>query len=86
MILLGNGEGYFQRGARIERATGGLRVADFNRDGLSDLAVSLPQGTLAVWLSRGDGTLRPPVETPDAGLGIVADFNRDGVPDIGNRN
>ena len=82
VILLGNGEGYFQRGARIEWATGGLRVADFNRDGLSDLAVSLPQGTLAVWLSRGDGTLRPPVETPDAGLGIVADFNRDGVPDI----
>ena len=83
VILLGNGEGYFQRGARIEWTTGGLRVADFNRDGLSDLAVSLPQGTLAVWLSRSDGTLHPPVETPDTGfLGIVADFNRDGLPDI----
>jgi hypothetical protein len=81
VILLGNGEGYFQRGARIE--WGGLRVADFNRDGLSDLAVSLPQGRLAVLLSRGDGTLRPPVETPDTGfLGIVADFNRDALPDI----
>jgi uncharacterized protein (TIGR03437 family) len=81
VILLGNGEGYFQRGARIERS--GLRVADFNRDGLSDLAVSLPQGGLAVLLSRGDGTLRPPVETPDTGFfGIAADFNRDGVPDI----
>jgi hypothetical protein len=66
IILLGNGEGAFQRGARIERGGGGAQVADFNKDGLSDIATNLPQARLAVWLNRGDGTFRAPVETPRA--------------------
>ena len=39
-------------------------------------------GALAVWLNRGNGTFRAPVETSDARVGVVADFNRDGVPDM----
>jgi len=81
IMLLGNGEGSFQRGARIS-ASGAARVADFNRDGFSDLAAAPRTGTLSVWLNRGDGTFREPIETGDAAMGIVADFNRDGVPDI----
>ena len=82
IVLLGNGEGYFQRGARISASGSGARVADFNRDGFSDLAATPRTGTLAVWLSRGDGTFRPPVETAEAAPGIVADFNRDGIADM----
>jgi uncharacterized protein (TIGR03437 family) len=82
VVLLGNGEGDFQRGARISASGNGARVADFNRDGFSDLAVTPRTGTLAVWLNRGEGTFRPPVETADAAPGIVTDFNRDGVPDM----
>ena len=82
IVLLGNGQGDFQRGARISASGSGARVADFNRDGFSDLAVTTPTGTLAVWLNRGDGTFRPPVQTADAAPGIVSDFNRDGVPDM----
>jgi hypothetical protein len=82
IVLFGNGEGYFQRGARIPASGSGAQVADFNRDGLSDIATNLPQGGLRIWLNRGDGTFRSPVETSDAAAGVVADFNRDGVPDM----
>jgi uncharacterized protein (TIGR03437 family) len=82
IVLLGNGEGAFQHGARISASGSGTRVAEFNRDGFSDVAANLPQSRLGVWLNRGDGTFRPPVETSDAGVGVVADFNRDGIPDI----
>jgi hypothetical protein len=85
IVLLGNGEGAFQRGARIAASGGGARVADFNRDSLSDVATNLPQGGLAVWFSRADGTFRSPVESFDAAVGVVADFNRDGVPDMATR-
>ena len=42
IVLLGNGEGDFQRGARISASGGGALVADFNRDGFSDLAAMPP--------------------------------------------
>ncbi|HEY6763568.1 MAG TPA: choice-of-anchor D domain-containing protein [Candidatus Sulfotelmatobacter sp.] len=65
-------------------------VADFNRDGILDIAVvnsdpySLPD-TVSVLLGKGDGTFEPAVNytvdnEPDA---IVAvDLNGDGAPDI----
>ena len=82
LILLGNGEGFFQRGARMSASGNGALVADFNRDGFSDLAATPRTGTLAVWLNRGDGTFHPAVETADAAPGVAADFNRDGIPDM----
>jgi uncharacterized protein (TIGR03437 family) len=81
IVLLGNGEGAFQRGARVASSASGARIADFNGDGYSDLA-ALRAGALAVWLNGGGGAFLPPVETADAGSGIVADFNRDGKADI----
>ena len=82
IVLLGNGEGFFQRGARIAASVSGATVADFNSDGRTDVASNRVGGGLSVWLNRGDGTFRPPVETSDAATGVVADFNRDGLPDM----
>ena len=81
VILLGNGEGYFQRGAELV-ATTTPRVADFNRDGLSDLVANRPQGGFSVWLNRAGGRFAPPVTTLGADAGVIGDFNRDGVPDM----
>ena len=36
-------------------------------------------------LNKRDGTFGTPVETADAGLGVVADFNKDGVNDMVTR-
>lgn len=82
VALLGDGSGSFRQGGRIGNATGRTCVADFNRDGLTDVAMDDTRGTLSVWLSGADGSFRPPIQTREAAAGVVADFNRDGVPDI----
>src|SRR5262249_32412888 len=60
-----------------------VRLADFNHDGLPDLAVLTTKG-LSIYLGDGHGGFDPPV-TYDAGpdpSGLtVADVNRDGDPD-----
>ena len=97
-ILLGNGDGTFQP-ARILTEPG-LRVpqyqviADFNRDGLLDLALALSNGTNGLFEIRngnGDGTFDapvlyaapPPLSSVGGGTLVTGDFNRDGRPDIG---
>jgi hypothetical protein len=73
-----------------------VAVADFNGDGILDLAVVMggvenSQGTLSILLGKPDGTFGPHTDYP---LGIyssnvlVGDFNGDGKPDIAvlNRN
>ena len=97
-ILLGNNDGSFQPARIITEPR--LRVpqyqviADFNRDGFIDLALSLANGTeglFEILRGNGDGTfgapqlyLAPPVNSSVGGGPIVAgDFNRDGRPDIG---
>jgi hypothetical protein len=54
-------------------------VADFNRDGHQDIAVSS-----SVLLGKGDGTFDAPVSIDTNGtyIAAVADFNGDGVPDL----
>jgi hypothetical protein len=72
----------------------GIAVADFNKDGIPDVAVTnigtrenqIPRlGTLTVFLGNGDGTLRNAGEYP-AGLEptmpAVGDFNNDGINDL----
>lgn len=62
-------------------------TADFNHDGVMDLAVGAFEGSygVQVFLGKGDGTFRPPVAyAPGSGANALAtaDLNRDGNPDI----
>lgn len=63
-------------------------VADFNGDGIPDLATanaSFTGGTVSVLLGNGDGTYKAPVTYATnvfACAIAAADFNNDGVPDI----
>ena len=92
-VLLGDGDGSFQPPADNPARVPSLwdvAVADFDRDGTPDLAVSSQaSATVMVLPGRGDGTFLGPV-TCTAGFdprGIaVADFNGDGSPDLAAAN
>jgi hypothetical protein len=64
----------------------GAAAADFNGDGLTDLAVGVPgAGVVRVSLSAGRGAFHAPFTYPVApGRGhlAIADFNNDSLPDI----
>ena len=92
-ILLGNGDGTFQKYVdlplpvvRISEPVS-LAAADFNHDGKSDLAIfCLGDSTLDVALGNGDGTFAvqnsyssSPTSSPAIAVG---DFNADGNPDL----
>ena len=65
-------------------------VADFNGDGIPDLAFTADSssggssGSMLVELGKGDGTFQPPVSysAPCSGPLLVGDFNGDGKPDL----
>jgi hypothetical protein len=66
-----------------------IAAADFNLDGIQDLAVSDSndgQILLAILLGNGDGTFRATSVSPTVGLYpdsiAVGDFNSDGIPDL----
>jgi hypothetical protein len=88
IILLGNGDGTFQTGRPF--STGGspgvIVIADFNGDGIPDLAVSnlTSTGQVAVLFGNGDGTFQTAIQyAVGTGFGIAtADFNGDGKPDL----
>jgi len=92
-ILLGNGDGTFQRAKnyQVGRNPSSIAVGDFNRDGKEDLAVVLfgdPAGfvsSVTVLLGEGDGTFQPSWNvTIDGSATSVAaeDFDRDGKFDL----
>jgi hypothetical protein len=89
-VLLGHGDGTFQ--AAVNYAVGpsaapplSLAVADFNRDGFPDLAVTFAGG-VRLLLGNGDGTFQPTPLSYVAGSYFsalaVGDFNRDGFSDL----
>lgn len=87
-IFLGNGDGTFE--APVIYATGStpdaLVVADFNGDGISDVAVSeYSSNAVSVFLGSANGTLQPQGAFA-VGTGPIwiaaADFNGDGKMDL----
>jgi hypothetical protein len=94
-ILLGVGDGTFQPVVNydVEGSPQGLAVADLNRDGKLDLAVSnecgadpaCRKGTVSILLGKGDGTFQHQLSFA-AGLFPlsvgIANFNGDHHPDL----
>jgi len=88
-ILLGKGDGTFttQPNVPISHSGGGLVAADFNGDGILDIAAGNVLGCCAVsiLLGKGDGTFTLQSSVPVGNQSdqlLAVDFNGDGVLDL----
>jgi hypothetical protein len=101
-VLLGNGDGSFQPQVNYPGCTVGSAVqillADFNRDGHTDIALGCSNrkdanlnngkggtsGGLVIILGKGDGTFKAPTyyATGDVAGIAMGDFNGDGLLDL----
>ncbi len=90
-ILLSDGHGHFIIGKSYPVANGyssDVTVADFNNDGIPDLAVS-GNDEVQILLGDGDGTFHSVSFYPGDGIFLrlaVGDFNGDGKPDFAVAN
>jgi Bacterial Ig-like domain (group 3)/FG-GAP-like repeat len=68
----------------------GLVEADFNNDGIPDLAITNVNGTLSIFLGNGDGTFQTVKGQYTIGTGtydvVAGDFNGDGNIDLATAN
>ncbi|HTS36506.1 MAG TPA: VCBS repeat-containing protein [Candidatus Solibacter sp.] len=92
-ILLGNGDGTFQRQVSFQVGVNpfGIMAADLNHDGKMDLVVVCNNGYYGVWilLGNGDGSFQNPAYNPSGynpRVGLVTDLNADNNPDIAIAN
>jgi hypothetical protein len=86
-VFLGNGDGTFQPPAIYPPDANWLAVADFNGDGIPDIAATEENtGSQALlYLGNGDGTFQPAIAFGTArepGFIAAGDFNGDHRPDI----
>jgi len=75
---------YYQVGHSKSLAQGSV-TADFNNDGIADIAVASSAGQLSVLLGNGDGTFQPAkiLSVPGGSFGVAAgDLNADGKVDL----
>src|ERR1700722_742086 len=90
-VLLGNGDGTFQRTAvyPVGGSAVSLAIADLDDDGRLDVVVSTPSGfgsnINSILLGNGNGTFQPAMldDRPSgASTVVVGDLNNDGIPDL----
>ncbi len=91
-VLLGNGDLSFQAATALNLSSfsmpEGAVVADFNNDGIPDIASSASlQDKVSVFLGQGNGNFAAPVDfgvpTDSVPFGLAtADFNKDQKPDL----
>lgn len=87
-ILLGNGDGTFQRAVSYptKGVPNSIAVGDFNGDGRLDLALGHAGATeISIMLGNGNGTFQDAIHhlTGNSHFAIAAgDFNGDGKPDL----
>jgi Bacterial Ig-like domain (group 3)/FG-GAP-like repeat/FG-GAP repeat len=86
--LLGNGDGTFVAGPSMtivggRPVWGVIAVADFNGDGIPDVALTGGQGESFLLLGKGDGSFvsSPLPDVVDLSM-VVGDFNKDGISDL----
>ena len=87
-VEIGNGDGTFTPGAAFPGPFNSVVVADFNGDGIPDVAAFPgPEGGLSVFLGVGGGAFMPlapevfPSLPPIVSI-AAGDFDGDGVPDL----
>ncbi len=81
-VSLGVGNGTFQPPVDYPAANpANISIADFNRDGVPDLAVGSAQA-VNLLLGSGAGVFQAKVSLPVGGLATAGDLNGDGVPDL----
>ena len=87
-VLLGDGAGTFTPAPGSSFLVGtqpkSLGAADFNRDGITDLAVGIFNGGF-IYFGNGNGSFAPATNGWSGGTdkGVaIADMNEDGIPDI----
>ena len=91
-VLLGNGNGTFQAAREIDVGSGtaAISAGDFNRDGVTDLALASSSSRVHILLGAGDGTFAQQTLTfvAENNTGMdntdidVADLNGDAVDDL----
>ncbi|HEX8816159.1 MAG TPA: VCBS repeat-containing protein [Terriglobales bacterium] len=86
-IYLGNGDGTFTPGASYSIGSDpyDITVADFNGDGILDLATANNgPNSISVFFGNGNGTFKSPVNyySPSPERVLAVDLNGDGRPDL----